>query len=301
MSKQFSARRGFTLVEVFTTVCIVGILLCLSLPAVQAVRKAAEGVERLNWRRQRILDDPPPRRVPYRILFIGNSHTSHENIDIPDFLAALSAKRAEVRATKVTVDGQTLEGHWEAGEASDKIPEESGDWWDFVVLQDQSRQPCLDYQSCVDYTVRFAAVAKENRAIPLVYQLFEREDGLCPQDKLTGASMNALKLLQGNDGVGEVCPVGEAWRSASSQRPDLEMRQPDGNHANETGGYLTACVFYAVVHRESPVGLPNSFKTPSGEITIDAADAAFLQGVAWETSEKWRRKTRAWFLKGKAD
>ena len=112
--------------------------------------------------------------------------------------------------------------------------------------------------------------------------------------------MTALKPIQGNDGIGEISPVGEAWRLAALRRPGLELHQSDGNHANEIGGYLTACVFYAVVHRESPVGLPNSFDTPGRRISVDSNAAAYLQGVAWEVSETWRRKTKAWFLKGKA-
>ena len=300
--KRTSGRKGVTLVEILVTICIVGMLVSPLLPAVQMVRRAAAEVERLNWRRQRILDDQPQRRVPYRILFIGNSHTSHGSVEIPDFLASLSkaGQKAEIRATKVTVDGQTLQGHWETGDAQTLIPEGNDGWWDFVVLQDQSQQPCFGYQDYFDYTVKFAELTKETRAIPLIYQLFEREDRSCAQDTLTGASVNALKRIQGNNGIGEISPVGEAWRLAAIRRPGLELHQSDGNHANETGGYLTACVFYAVVHRESPVGLPNSFDTPGGTISVDSDAAAYLQGVAWEVSETWRKRTKAWFLKGKA-
>lgn len=41
--------------------------------------------ERLSWKRQRQLDDPPPRRVPYEILFVGNSHTYMN--DVPGLIA----------------------------------------------------------------------------------------------------------------------------------------------------------------------------------------------------------------------
>ena len=115
--RRAGVRKGVTLVEILVTTCVIGMLVGLLLPAIQMVRRAADEVERLNWRRQRILDDQPQRRIPYRILFIGNSHTSHGSVDIPNFLASLSqaGQRAEIRATKVTVDGQTLHGHGTPG------------------------------------------------------------------------------------------------------------------------------------------------------------------------------------------
>ena len=303
---QIFLRRAYTLLELIIALGIIAMLLGMFLPAIQSARQSGDRIERINWKRQRLLDEPPPRRIPYRILFIGNSHTVNGVIDIPDAVAELSRQghKAEVWSTCVAVNGQTLEGHWQTGLASEVIKNgktgQTGggtDWFDFMVLQDQSQWPCALPASYLEYNERFGILGKEFNSIPMVYQLFERTSGfICPQFNLTNASLDAVKAIQGNEGTGEISPVGEAWRLARERRPSLELHSPDGNHANGAGGYLTACVFYSVIHRSDPKGLAPLIITSKNKIIVSADDALFLQEVAWETSEKWRKKTRAWFL-----
>jgi hypothetical protein len=73
-----------------------------------------------------------------------------------------------------------------------------------------------------------------------------------------------------------VAPVGAAWARSLTQRPDLDLWQYDNVHANESGTYLAACVFYAVIYGQSPVGLDYSAGLPGDT-------AQFLQHVAAET------------------
>ncbi|MFQ5694805.1 MAG: hypothetical protein ACE5HB_02350 [Terriglobia bacterium] len=46
----------------------------------------------------------------------------------------------------------------------------------------------------------------------------------------------------------------------------------DGSHPNQVGSYLAACVFWAILTGESPVGLPS--------LDLNPADARSLQEVA---------------------
>jgi hypothetical protein len=108
-------RSGATLVELLVVIGIIGTLVGLLMPGVQAVRRAAERTEHLSWLRQRRLDDPPPRKT-MRLVFIGNSRTYWN--DIPGIVVELGRHAGIHVTTKVIVEGgQTLEGLWGNGKA----------------------------------------------------------------------------------------------------------------------------------------------------------------------------------------
>lgn len=302
-------RRGVTIVELLVVIGIIGALVTLLLPAVHSARVAAVRTERLNWRRQRALDDPPPRRAPFEILFVGNSHT-YVN-DVPGLIVELAkaAGITEVRVTRVLKGGYTLDQHWSDGVAQRLI---ESTWFDFVVLQEQSTKPCEDAAGYTRSMNRFGDLARKENAIPIGYLGWERggNSAFCPQAKLTATCEQAITEIQKGDGLADIAPVGPAFETVRAQRPSLDLLSDDGNHSAAGGAYLAACVFHAVIHRESPVGLPNRL-TPepiapnpdnlpdAGTVEPSAEDAAFMQEVAWMTAEKWRRRTKAWFLKAK--
>ena len=64
----------------------------------------------------------------------------------------------------------------------------------------------------------------------------------------------------------------------------LKVHHIDDRHANPSGAYLTACVFYTVLFKASPEGLPAKLQI-EGEIRLDLAKdrAGFLQRIAYET------------------
>jgi hypothetical protein len=282
-------RGGATLVELLVTIGIVALLAGLLLAGVQAARGTVDHVVHGNWLRQRRLDEPPPRTT-LRILFIGNSHTFVN--DIPGLVTAMAAKiGCRVTAQSVVAGGQTLEGHWNGPEARGLI--EAG-WWDFIVLQEQSTRPVIDpdgYRRCA---TQFCELARRD-AVPLLYLCWAREDAAASQNALTAAAIEVHKATKDV----EVCPVGEAWRRVRDDRPDLALFT-DGNHASATGSYLTACVFHAVLHRASPVGLPHDITTAGGtRVAVAEATAGYLQGQAWQVAETFRRRLKPDFLKPK--
>ena len=63
-----------------------------------------------------------------------------------------------------------------------------------------------------------------------------------------------------------VAPVGLVWDRVISLLPNLELHQTDGNHASDTGNFLTALVFYQTISGNSADLIPFI-----SSINIDAA------------------------------
>lgn len=73
-----------------------------------------------------------------------------------------------------------------------------------------------------------------------------------------------------------VAPVGAAWQTAVAQKAFPALWQDDGSHPTVQGTYLAACVFYATIFRQSPMGL-------SYHDGLSDAEAIKLQEVAATT------------------
>ena len=75
-----------------------------------------------------------------------------------------------------------------------------------------------------------------------------------------------------------VIPVGLAFENAYRKMPNISLHKPDGTHPNLLGTYLAACVVYASVYKESPIGILYDYFG-----SIRSEDRLFLQEIAHET------------------
>lgn len=216
---------------------------------------------------------------PLRVLFIGNSYTSANNL--PKMFARLADSLGRpVKVGMSTRGGWTLADHASSGATIRQIEEHS---WDMVVLQEQSVIPSVEVtRSRLMYPAGRVLDRKIRARGPeiVLFMTWGRRDGLPEEGHDTFEDMQA-QLEEGYTELARrlgavVAPVGIAWLNALEANPELNLWTRDGSHPNRKGSYLAACVFYAVFFRQSPLGA--SF--PAG---LNEREARFFQTVAANT------------------
>jgi hypothetical protein len=181
--------------------------------------------------------------------------------------------------------GMAAEGGWTLADhlASPQTLKKMQQKWNFIVLQEQSEIPAIQdsrIQTMYPAVRQLVLKIRATGAQPLLFMAWGHKDGDTPFGLATYADMQA-QLSAGYLGISQelnvaVVPVGTAWSKGVTQAKPLNLWQPDGSHPNEQGSYLAACVFYAAIFHQSPVGL-------SYLAGVDQATAQTLQTLAGET------------------
>lgn len=231
----------------------------------------------------RLYSDAPDGAT--KVLFIGNGHTL--GYDVPGQVQHLGqAGEAPIFVDQVTQGGATLEDHWKAKTARERITEET---WDFVVLQEQSTRPVTERDKYFEYLGRFASLIERQGATPVIYATWERArwNKLYKKEKveLTPTTLRAglEQSFRSAEAQFEVrlAPVGMAWLSFRRKHPAVPLHADDGNQASVAGAYLAASVLYGVVSGQKVSG--NGFVPDA--IEPDVASA--LQEEADQSRKKW--------------
>lgn len=227
-----------------------------------------------------------------RVLFIGNSLTFTN--DLPRRIAELAKFRNfYVEYDMYAPGGYTLSQHAADPLLLEKINKGT---WDFVVLQEQSQLSAFSQEQIQQEVYPYAKklsrlIRNANSGTRIVfYMTMARKDG-DPQNVRISPELGTYKGMQrrisasymsmAQQNQGLLVPAGLVWENVRSKRPSLDL-YADDIHPNRTGTYLIACVFYAILFKDSPVGLPRP-----EQIDIDTAN--FLQKVTADivTSMSW--------------
>jgi hypothetical protein len=217
-----------------------------------------------------------------KTLFIGNSYTYCN--DLPAMLQDLSiAAGKAVDMAAVTSGGKTLEWHWYNPESLETIAEAG---WNFVVLQDHSLRAIEEPEKLRSDATRLAGRIREVNATPVLYVTWARQHMPEMQEVITETYMRVAREIDA-----KLAPVGPAWRKALADTPGLSLHVEDRSHPSMMGTYLAACVFYATLFDETPVGLTNEFALSNSVMGVIDKDAAIaLQKTAWASIQELTRE-----------
>ncbi len=204
------------------------------------------------------------------VLFIGNSYTNRNNL--PDLLIALAASRhasEPLETERILANGASLRQHWNAGTARESIGRGG---WDYVVLQEQSTLPLKNPARYHENVRLFDADIKASGGRTVLYGTWPRQSA--PDG---GAALNEAVQTIAQEIGALVAPVGTAWTQLLKTHPQVSLYDRDGSHPSPAGSYLAACVFYATLFRESPIGVPMPER-----LGLDEKVAACIQEAAWQ-------------------
>ena len=206
-----------------------------------------------------------------RILFIGNSYTSRNNL--PRLVACLAAAAEpphRVDFALVAAGGASLRRHWNSGQPEELLHSQT---WDYVVLQEQSTLPLKNRGRYHENVRLFAGLIADRGAKALLYLTWSRQAAPQTQDALTRAVYDIAR-----ESKARVVPVGPAWHAAMREMPELQLYTSDGSHPTAAGSYLAACMFHATLFDEEANG-----DSVADTLKLDRAVAHSLQTVAWAT------------------
>jgi hypothetical protein len=236
--------------------------------------------------------DTPDSSSP-RVLFIGNSYTSVNNLPQIFHDVAASAGHAPSETKAVTPGGVTLYQHLNSPGTLKLIDEGN---WDIVILQAQSQEAAMSEQfpNMRDHFLKGAAglydriKAGSPHAKTILYQTWarhtdywndpkaDRSIGNNPDDmqaRIRKWYQNAA--TQKNDFL--IAPVGDAWELNYKNPNAIRLHAADNSHPAFNGSYLAALVIYGTIYHPPNLNVPYH-----GD--LNSAETLYLQTIAMQVT-----------------
>ncbi|MBI1763378.1 MAG: SGNH/GDSL hydrolase family protein [Acidobacteria bacterium] len=203
---------------------------------------------------------------PVKALFIGNSFTGRN--DVPGLIAQLAAARGQQFEHRlIQAGGASLRMHWNKGAAQNEIQQAR---YDYVVLQEQSTLPVKNPSRMHENIRLFDQVIKDSGAKTALYLTWARQNAPGMQAAITAAYTTIGEELRAT-----IIPVGTAWQSFLRDQAQPVLHDKDQSHPTLAGSYLAACVFFAILFSQAPVGIASELKG------LTPAEIELLQATAW--------------------
>ncbi|MEK7413057.1 MAG: hypothetical protein AAB263_07055 [Planctomycetota bacterium] len=239
---------------------------------------------------------------PQKILMIGNSLTYTWNI--PSILEQFAkATKRTLTVTAHVAGGKDLTWHWtNASKPSNETAQETiaKGGFDLVIVQEYSNilmKPDGQDSFAKIFPEYLKAISGKSMQVMLYMAHPTRKEvdleGIRPIIDAYSKKADELSV--------QCSPVALAFAESNKKLPKLALidQQTDrkyaqnkvATHQSPFGSYLAACVLYATIYRQSPVGLTfHAAFDAKTEIPIDAADAAAAQEIAWQVWQEYDQK-----------
>lgn len=168
------------------------------------------------------------------ILFVGNSHTSYN--DLPSMVRNLlvSGSQAAKVTTKASVGGLLND---QAKSANLKAEIKSGKY-DVIVLQGALVSSSHKYKYSQEGGIELAKLAMKSKARTLLFAEWPRRGWDEAQ-----LQMKVYEEIARPSGV-EIVPIPYVFRNAINADSKIDFWQQDGNHASVAGTYLASLTLY---------------------------------------------------------
>jgi hypothetical protein len=221
------------------------------------------------------------------VLFIGNSYTASNNL--PALVRDLAASKGyTMNTTAVTPGGYTFQAHSTDANTLNNI---GGGLWSYVVLQEQSQRPAFSpaqvalevypYARTLDSLIHVSSPCAKT----VFFMTWGRKYGdqsncafyppVCTFEGMTGRLRDSY-VQMGIDNDTYIAPVGIAFKTSRMRDSLIDLWSGDYSHPSLEGSYLAACVLFASIYKESPLGA-------TYYSTLPQSVAEFLQAIADST------------------
>jgi hypothetical protein len=218
-----------------------------------------------------------------RVLFLGNGLTSGH--DMPTVLTRMSRiGKQKIKASVCAVGGYNLENHFTDVQSRTNISHTVRDitnptnrlTWHVVILQEQSQIPVFAWQRMLSSAQKLDGAIKAAKTQTALFMPQSRSDPFFTQSEFLDRAEGGYNFVAQQINC-PVVPVGRAWQILEARHPNIQLRERDGFHPSPHGAYLNACMFYAYLTWQSPLGLSNG-----GLFQVNEQEAMILQRIAWE-------------------
>lgn len=178
------------------------------------------------------------KQYDYRLLFIGNSHTSFHNV--PNLVCQMIEHVQPGKKARAAVIGVAFLDDTARDDRTQRQLERHV--WQQVILQAQKISMSGKFHYSTREGIALAQQAQANHAEALFYAEWGMQ-GVAND----GPRTEAIYQTMATDAKARVARVGRAWDIALAKRPNMPLYSGDGNHQSATGAFLTACVLCGAI------------------------------------------------------